>query len=106
MPCSLSDPGSPSDKAEWELSTLFGPLFVPFCTGRQWFSLDVTVSEILKNLNRDNHLQHSMDVLGTPWKVEVERAGGIEPPSKVWETFALPLSYARPILEGWAPPKR
>src|SRR6218665_3807047 len=37
--------------------------------------------------------------------VEMEWARGIEPPSKVWETFALPLSYARPIPEGWTTPE-
>jgi hypothetical protein len=57
------------------------PLDVPVLTGCQWISLDVTGSKIPKKSNRDNDLQHSMDVLGTPWKAEVERAMGIEPTS-------------------------
>lgn len=77
--------------------------FVPTVSGFRWKSLD---SAMVKKLNGDNHLRRSSVFSGSPWKVEVERARGIEPPSKVWETFALPLSYARPILEGWTPPKR
>jgi hypothetical protein len=64
-------------------------------TGCQWISLDVTGTDSLEKPNRDNDLQHSMDVLGTPWKVEVERVKGIEPSSVAWEATALPLSYTR-----------
>ena len=38
----------------------------------------------------------------TPAKVlpetEMERTRGIEPPSKAWEAFVLPLNYARLII--------
>ena len=57
------------------------PLNVPFCTGCQWISLDVTGSIKEKNLNRISDLQHSLDFGGSPWKVEVERVKGIEPTS-------------------------
>ncbi|WP_435605870.1 hypothetical protein [Pseudomonas knackmussii] len=57
------------------------PLYVPFCTGCQWISLDVTGSRKGKNLNRISDLQHSLDFAGSPWKVEVERVKGIEPSS-------------------------
>ena len=48
-------------------------------------------------MNRDNDLQHSMDVLGTPWKAEVERVMGIEPTLEAWEAAVLPLNYTRLI---------
>jgi len=53
------------------------PPDVPVLTGCQWISLDVTGMAFLEKPNRDNDLQHSMDILGTPWKVEVERVKGI-----------------------------
>lgn len=55
------------------------PLNVPLWGGCQWILLNVTGSGIWKKLNRDNHLQRSVAVLGTPWKVEVERAKGTAP---------------------------
>ena len=64
-------------------------------TGCQWISLDVTGTDSLEKPNRDNDLQHSMDVLGTPWKVEVERVKGIEPSYEAWEAAVLPLNYTR-----------
>src|SRR5690606_7250365 len=80
----------------WEAPHCDVPPNVPVLTGCQWISLDVTGTAFLEKPNRDNDLQHSMDVLGTPWKAEVERAKGIEPSSSGWEPEALPLSYARP----------
>ena len=71
------------------------PLYVPFCTGCQWISLDVTGSRKGKNLNRISDLQHSLDFGGSPWKVEVERAKGIEPSYAAWEAAVLPLNYTR-----------
>ena len=50
------------------------PLNVPFCTGCQWISLDVTGSRKGTNHNRISDLQRSLDFVGSPWKVEVERA--------------------------------
>src|SRR5690554_1344071 len=79
----------------WEAPHCDVPPNVPVLTGCQWISLDVTGSKIPKKSNRDNDLQHSMDVLGTPWKVEVERVKGIEPSLSVWETDVLPLNYTR-----------
>lgn len=52
----------------------------------------------LKILNPDNNLQHSLDLGGSPWKVEMERAMGIEPTAQAWEAWVLPLYDAR---EGW-----
>ena len=57
------------------------PLNVPVRTGWEWISLDVTGSRKVKNHNRISDLQHSLDFGGSPWKVEVERAMGIEPTS-------------------------
>ena len=71
------------------------PLYVPFCTGCQWISLDVTGSRKVKNHNRISDLQRSLDFVGSPWKVEVERAKGIEPSYRAWEALVLPLNYAR-----------
>jgi hypothetical protein len=71
------------------------PLYVPFCTGCQWISLDVTGSREGKNTNRISDLQHSLDFVGSPWKVEVERVKGIEPSYEAWEAAVLPLNYTR-----------
>ena len=71
------------------------PLNVPFCTGCQWISLDVTGSGKGKNLNWISDLQHSLDFGRSPWKVEVERAKGIEPSALAWEARVLPLYDAR-----------
>ncbi len=53
------------------------PLYVPFCTGCQWISLDVTGSRRCKIFIWISDLQHSLDFAGSPWKVEMERAMGI-----------------------------
>src|SRR5690606_22469456 len=71
------------------------PPDVPVLTGCQWISPDVTGSKILKKSNRDNDLQHSMDLPGTRWKVDVERVMGIEPTLAAWEAAVLPLSDTR-----------
>lgn len=49
----------------------------------------------VKILNSDNDLRHSLAFGGSPWKVEVERAMGIEPTLFAWEAKVLPLNYAR-----------
>ena len=71
------------------------PLNVPFCTGCQWISLDVTESRKWKNINQISDLQKSLDFAGSPWKVEVERVMGIEPTLSAWEAEVLPLNYTR-----------
>ena len=71
------------------------PLYVPFCTGCQWISLDVTGSRKVKNHNRISDLQRSLDFVGSLWKVEVERVMGIEPTLAAWEAAVLPLNYTR-----------
>src|SRR5690606_21890856 len=87
----------------WEAPHCDVPPNVPVLTGCQWISLDVTGSKILKKSNRDNDLQHAMDILGTPWKVEVERVMGIEPTLEAWEAAVLPLNYPRPELRRKRP---
>ena len=49
----------------------------------------------VKIINPDNDLRRSMDSGGSPWKVEVERAMGIEPTLFAWEARVLPLNDAR-----------
>ena len=51
----------------------------------------------VKILNSDNDLRHSLAFGGSPWKVEVERAKGIEPSYEAWEAAVLPLNYTREI---------
>ena len=49
----------------------------------------------VKILNSDNDLRRSLAFGGSPWKVEVERAMGIEPTYLAWEAQVLPLNDAR-----------
>jgi hypothetical protein len=51
---------------------------VPAVSGFRSMSLD---SVMAKNLNDDHHLRRFPVSSGSPWKVEVERAMGIEPTS-------------------------
>lgn len=96
MPCSRRNPGSSSNNTVLGTSAL--PMYrstyqlEPAGSGFRWMSVDRGWVEIL---NPDNDLRRSMDSGGSPWKVEVERAMGIEPTSVAWEATALPLSYAR-----------
>ena len=48
-----------------------------------------------QNPNWISDLQHSLDFGGSPWKVAVERAKGIEPSYAAWEAAVLPLNYTR-----------
>ena len=66
--------------------------FVPAVSGFRWMSLD---REKGQNPNWISDLQHSLDFGGSPWKVEVERAMGIEPTAQAWEAWVLPLYDAR-----------
>ena len=66
--------------------------FVPAVSGFRWTSLD---REKGLKPNRISDLQHSVDFGGSPWKVDVERAKGIEPSASAWEAEVLPLYDAR-----------
>lgn len=55
------------------------PLYVPNRTGSQWISLDVTGMNLRKKLFQLSDLHRSMDLCGSPWKVDMERVAGIEP---------------------------
>ena len=68
--------------------------FVPAVSGFHWTSLD---REKGLKPNRISDLQHSVDFGGSPWKVDVERAMGIEPTYAAWEAAVLPLNYTRDV---------
>jgi hypothetical protein len=57
---------------------------------------------MVKRLNGDNYLRRSSVFSGRPWKVEVERVEGIEPSTKAWEAFVLPLNYTRTFFAPFA----
>ena len=69
--------------------------FVPAVSGFRWTSLD---REKGLKPNRISDLQHSVDFGGSPWKVDVERAMGIEPTPSAWEAEVLPLNYTRCMI--------
>ena len=43
---------------------------------------------------------------GDGWRCDVERVEGIEPSTKAWEAFVLPLNYTRMTLFLYAPSAR
>ena len=98
MPCSRRNPGSSSNNTVLGTSAL--PMYrstyqlEPAGSGFRWMSVDRGWVEIL---NPDNDLRRSMDSGGSPWKVEVERAKGIEPSALAWEARVLPLYDARTV---------
>ena len=75
----------------------------PAVSGFRWMSVD---RDWLKILNSDNDLRRFLAFGGSPWKVEVARAMGIEPTLQVWETCVLPLNYARPVPRDGLLPRR
>lgn len=84
MPCSRRNPGSSSNNTVLGTSAL--PMYhstyqlEPAVSGFRWMSVD---RYWVKILNPDNDLRRSLAFGGRPWKVEVERAKGIEPFSMV-----------------------
>ena len=71
---------------------LFVDLKVPAVDGSQWTAAERQREE--KSLC-GNDLQTLLDFCGSPQNDAVERVMGIEPTSKAWEAFVLPLNYTR-----------
>ena len=71
---------------------LFVDLKVPAVGGSQWTTAERQREE--KSLC-GNDLQTLLDFCGSPQNDAVERVMGIEPTSKAWEAFVLPLNYTR-----------
>lgn len=63
--------------------------------GLAWISVDVSGSSQKRKVFIFNDLKCSVDVLGNPWKVEVERVKGIEPSLSAWEAGVMPLYDTR-----------
>lgn len=96
MPCSRRNPGSSSNNTVLGTSAL--PMYhstyqlEPAVSGFRWMSVD---RYWVKILNPDNDLRRSLAFGGRPWKVEVERAEGIEPFSAQRGRLAANLLLAR-----------